>query len=127
MTPFQCVLGFQPPLYPWNPTNSDVPAVESWFTKSKQIWEQAHQQLHYSKECHRKQADRKRGKTPLFKPRERVWLFTRNMKNLPGTHKLNAKFICPYKIIKQINPVTYRLHLPRHLPIHPTIHVSLFK
>lgn len=32
-----------------------------------------------------------------------------------------------YKIIQQINPVTYKLQLPRHLKIYPVFHVSLLK
>lgn len=127
LTPFQCVLGFQPALYPWNPTTSNIQAVDSWFKRSEQVWEQAHQQLLSSKERYRKQADRTRGKTPLLKTGERVWLSTRDIRNLQGNHKLNARYIGPYKIIKQVNSLTYKLLLPRHLRIHPTFHVSWLK
>ncbi len=30
LTSFQCVLGFQPPLFPWDGEPSDVPAVDDW-------------------------------------------------------------------------------------------------
>ncbi len=30
LSPFQCVLGFQPPLFPWDGEPSDVPAVDYW-------------------------------------------------------------------------------------------------
>ncbi|KAK3519820.1 hypothetical protein QTP70_006476 [Hemibagrus guttatus] len=31
LTPFQCVLGYQPALFPWDGEPSDVPAVDYWF------------------------------------------------------------------------------------------------
>ncbi len=31
LTPFQCVLGYQPPLFPWSGEPSEVPSVDYWF------------------------------------------------------------------------------------------------
>ncbi|KAK3526443.1 hypothetical protein QTP70_025476 [Hemibagrus guttatus] len=45
LTPFQCVLGYQPPLFPWDGEPSDVPAVDYWFRESKRVWDSAHLQL----------------------------------------------------------------------------------
>ncbi|KAL0200166.1 hypothetical protein M9458_003353, partial [Cirrhinus mrigala] len=45
LTPFQCVLGFQPPLFPWNGEPSDVPAVDHWFRESERVWDNAHHHL----------------------------------------------------------------------------------
>ncbi|KAK3544483.1 hypothetical protein QTP86_013145 [Hemibagrus guttatus] len=45
LTPFQCVLGYQPLLFPWSGEPSSVPAVEEWYRLSQGIWEQAHVRL----------------------------------------------------------------------------------
>ncbi len=34
LTPFQCILGYQPPLFPWTGEPSEVPAVDYWFRVS---------------------------------------------------------------------------------------------
>ncbi len=40
LTPFQCVLGYQPPLFPWTGEPSEVPAVDYWFRASERVWTQ---------------------------------------------------------------------------------------
>ncbi|KAL0146623.1 hypothetical protein M9458_057963 [Cirrhinus mrigala] len=34
LTPFQCILWYQPPLFPWTEEPSNVPAVDHWFRES---------------------------------------------------------------------------------------------
>ncbi|KAK3548579.1 hypothetical protein QTP70_014500 [Hemibagrus guttatus] len=45
LTPFQCVLGYQPSLFPWSGEPSNVPVVNYWFQESERIWDSVHHQL----------------------------------------------------------------------------------
>jgi hypothetical protein len=65
-----------------------------------------------------------------FKPRDHVWLSTRNLTNrLRPAKKLNSKRIGPFQIAEAIlakAPRAYRLHLPSSFRLSTnTFHVSL--
>ncbi len=127
LTPFQCVLGFQPPLFPWSGEPTNVPAVNDWLNRSEETWNLAHTHLQRAVNRGKRQADRHRRSNPEYLPGQWVWLSTRNLRlNLP-CKKLSPRFVGPYKILRQITPVSFRLALPRHLRISPTFHVSLLK
>ena len=41
--------------------------------------------------------------------------------------KLALRFYDPFKVIEQINDVSYRLSLPSHWQIHNSFHISLLR
>ncbi|KAK3565333.1 hypothetical protein QTP86_006198 [Hemibagrus guttatus] len=127
LTPFQCMLGYQLPLFPWSGEPSDVPAVEEWYRRSQEVWERAHVRLQRAVCRQRIQADRRCRPHPSYQVGQKVWLSTRNLCLKLSCRKLSPKFIGPFEIIHQVNPVAYRLRLPVAYRIYPTFHVSLLK
>lgn len=79
LTPFQCVLGYQPLLFPWSSTHTEIPAIDEWFHRSERVWEEAHRRLEEVKEIRKQVADRHRSKAPNYKPGDRVWLSTKDL------------------------------------------------
>ncbi|KAL0150390.1 hypothetical protein M9458_054207 [Cirrhinus mrigala] len=127
LTPFQCVLAFQPPLFPWSGEPSDLPAVNSWFQRSEETWNRAHVHLQRAVRWNQVQADRRRRPAPSYEPGQWVWLSTRDLRLRLPSKKLSPRYVGPFKILRQITPVSFRLELPAEYRISPTFHVSLLK
>ncbi|KAK3511977.1 hypothetical protein QTP70_027656 [Hemibagrus guttatus] len=127
LTTFQCVLGYQPPLFPWSGEPSSVPAVEEWYRLSQEVWERAHVRLQRAVRRQRIQADRHRRPHPAYQVGQMVWLSTQNLHLKLPCRKLSPKFIRPFEIVRQVNPVAYRLRLQASYRICPTFHASLLK
>ncbi len=127
LTPFQCILGFQPPLFPWSGEPSELPAVNDWLRRSEDTWNAAHIHLQRAVRRTREQADRRRREGPEYAPGQWVWLSTRDLRLRLPSKKLSPRYVGPFKILRQITPVSFRLDLPADYRISPTFHVSLLK
>ena len=127
LTPFQCVLGFQPPLFPWSGEPTNLPAVDTWLRRSEATWDLAHTNLRQAIQRVTRQANRLRRAAPPYQVGQWVWLSTRDLRLRLPCRKLSPRYVGPFKILRQITPVSFRLDLLSHYRISPTFHVSLLK
>lgn len=118
---------FHPLLSPCSGEPSDVPSVIHWFQENERVWDEAHHHLQQAVWWHKEHADARWNITPIYQPEQLVWLLTWDIQLCLPWSKLSPKWICPFQVIKQVNPVTYELKLPTHYHVYPTFHVSLFK
>jgi len=126
LSPFFANYGFNPRHSPEIPSNSDVPRADEFtqdFAKiTKILKENLQQAIIKQKEF----ADKHRINPPDFKPGDKVWINSSLIIH-NGNKKLKPRKLGPYKIIRKISPVSYKLELPKNIRIHPVIHVSEFE
>ncbi|XP_057195266.1 bolA-like protein 1 isoform X1 [Triplophysa rosa] len=112
-------------MFPWSGEPSTLPAVDHWFRESERVW--AHKHLQQAICRQKRYADTQHSPTPQYQPGQLVWLSTRDLRLRQPCRKLSPKYIGPFPILHQVNPVTYRLQLPAHYCISSSFHVSLLK
>ena len=57
----------------------------------------------------------------------KVWLQTSNLTTSRPNKSLDYKYLGPYEIIEQVNPVSFRLRLPPTLKIHNVFHAKFLE
>ncbi len=128
LSPFECSLGYQPPLFPSMESEVAVPSAHAFVQRCHRTWMRARETLLRVGACTKAKADRHRSKPPVYVVGQKVWLSTQNIPLRSVCNKLAPKFIGPFPVTKIISPVTVRLKLPpAYRRIHPAFQVSKIK
>jgi RNase H-like domain found in reverse transcriptase/Reverse transcriptase (RNA-dependent DNA polymerase)/Integrase zinc binding domain/Chromo (CHRromatin Organisation MOdifier) domain/Integrase core domain len=107
-------------------TSTLVPAAQDLADRFKALHEELVETVKTSQNLQAKYYDAKH-KPIEFKPGDKVWLLTPNIRTERPSKKLDWKRIGPYPVVERIGTQAYRLQLPPSFKIHSTFHVSLLE
>ncbi len=128
MSPFECSIGYLPPLFPSQEPDAAVPSALAFMQRCCSVWKKARKALVQASRGTKAATDRHQSPVPRYVCGQKVWLSTKDLPLKAVSHKLAPRFIDPYQITKIINPVAVRLKLPSSLGrVHPVFHVSRVK
>ena len=126
-SPFHCVYGNQPPVFPDNELEVSVPSAHAMIRRCRRIWIAVRQVLIRQGDRVKRAADRRRRPAPDYQPGQRVWLSAKDLHLKVPYKKLAPRFVGPFPVTRKVGPAAVRLCLPRSLRVHPTFHVSQVK
>ncbi|KAG1926706.1 retrotransposable element [Pimephales promelas] len=112
LSPFECSLGYQPPIFPSLESEVAVPSAHVLIQRCHRTWTRARETLLQVGARTKARADRHRSKPPRYVVGQKVWLSTKNIPLRSVSNKLAPKFIGPFTVTKSISPVAVRLSLP---------------
>ncbi len=127
LSPFECCLGYQPPLFTSQESQASVPSVETFIQRCKRTWRRVRSALCRTRACTRRAANRHRVKAPRCVCGQKVWLSTRNLPIQESSRKLMPHFVGPFTIVKVLSPVAIKLKLSRQLRrVHPLLRQTCY-
>src|SRR5256886_12448078 len=128
LSPFYANYGFEPEAYREAlPTERWAQASKISVDKLKSIHEQLSKEIAFISMQTSKYYDQRRKDAPILKKGDKVYLLRRNIKTKRPSNKLDFTKLGPFKIMKEISPVNYKLALPDGMRIHPVFHISLLE
>ncbi len=122
LSPFECCLGYKPPLFTSQVSQSSVPSVETFIQRCKRTWRRVRSALCRTRARTRRAVNRHWVKAPRYVCGQKVWLSTRNLPIQESSRKLMPRFVGPFPIVKVLSPVCDQTQIvPSVAPCSPCL------
>jgi hypothetical protein len=133
MTPFELDLGYHPcGMYSYlSESTAEVQTTTDFIEALSAMQIAAHESLEKARQLQASNVNKNRPKPTVYQAGDSVMLSTRfiNPPFLKGTgsRKLKAKYVGPFKVLRQISPTSYEIDLPESIKAHRVINLEYLK
>ena len=88
------------------------------------VWKEAQAALRQTKLQMKEDYETAKKRAHVFKPGDMVWLSAKDIKIHQPSLKLGPRQLGPFKVLKKVGELDYKLELPHWLKVHPVFHVN---
>jgi transposase InsO family protein len=128
LTPAYANFGFTPDAYHDKRDPKTInPAAILKADDLKNLHEEMKKELEHVRQRMKRYYNVKKVEGPTFKEGDMVYLSTKNITTKRPSHKLDYKYIGPYKVKRQVKKDVYDLDLPPKVRLHPVYHISFLE
>ena len=128
LSPFEANYGFQPTIQiPPQLPDEKNPSATAHLRKIRELQGILEENLSRAQARMKHFANQHRQDNPEYQVGDLVMVSTRNMRTRQACKKLAANRIGPFRIIKRVNNVAFKVELPEQLRVHNVFHVSLLE
>ena len=124
-SPFYASRGYHPNIIIAKTKTSTVPKADELVDRIQQLHTEIQSALRLSQERIKEYYDNRHEKAPKIEEGSMVWLDAKNITTTAPSKKLADKKLGPYKVLKKVSLLDYKLELPPKFNIHPVFHVGL--
>lgn len=128
VSPFFANKGYHPLIQPVSNAESISTEASAYATDLSDLHDYLREQLKIAQLAYQRPADQKRIPFPVLKEGDLVYLSSRNIKTTRPSKKLDWKQLGPFKVVKCVSEVAYKLELTDGMKtLHNVFHVSLLE
>jgi hypothetical protein len=122
--PFELIYGYCPDFTVPIGKHSNIPGLDQRLDHLAKVRADAEAALRLSKEKMKEQYKRDKKTAHTFNVGDLVWLQAKDIKIHQKSPKLGPRQLGPFKVIKRIGDLDFKLDLPHYLKLHPVFHVN---
>ena len=116
LSPFQCVYGYQPPLFASQEGEATCPSALAYARRCRHIWSQARATLLKSGASYAVGANRRRTPAPEYQVGQKVWLSARDLPLRVESKKLAPRYVGPFQVERIMTGASQDHEGSPHLP-----------
>jgi hypothetical protein len=106
---------------------TEAPAAEDKAKQMAEVIKELRENMEEAQNAYTNAASKHRQPGPEYQEGDLVWLRTTNVRTTRPSKKLDYRKLGPFPIIKQVNPVAFKVELSDSMRIHNVFHTSLLE